>query len=84
MMSPLERLRREQGLDQKELASRAQVAQSTVSRAENGGALSAINALKLARVLGVSVERLLEQEPSPTGEITVEREGFDQTAEGAA
>lgn len=58
-MTTLERLRREQGLDQKDLAARAGVAQSTVSRAESGGKLTAQTALAFARVLKVSVEQLL-------------------------
>lgn len=57
-MTTLERLRREQGLDQKDLAVRAGVAQSTVSRAESGGKLTTQTALALARVLNVSVEDL--------------------------
>lgn len=63
-MTTLERLRREQGLDQKELAARAGVAQSTVSRAESGGKLTADTAIALARVLKVSVEDLFGAEPS--------------------
>jgi transcriptional regulator with XRE-family HTH domain len=58
-MTTLERLRREQGLDQKDLAAKAGIAQSTVSRAESGGQVTAPTALALARVLGVSVEALL-------------------------
>lgn len=58
-MTMLERLRREQGLDQKDLAARAGVAQSTVSRAESGGKLTLDTALGLAKALGVSVEALL-------------------------
>jgi transcriptional regulator with XRE-family HTH domain len=67
-MTTLERLRREQGLDQKDLAARAGVAQSTVSRAESGGQLTAQTALALARALGVSVEALLgDVTLAPTG-----------------
>lgn len=57
-MTTLERLRREQGLDQKDIAALAGVAQSTVSRAESGGQLTAQTALALAKVLGVTVEDL--------------------------
>lgn len=60
-MTTLERLRRELDLDQKELAARAGVAQSTVSRAEAGGKLTADTALALARALGVTVEMLLSE-----------------------
>lgn len=63
-MTNLERLRRELAIDQKELATRAGVAQSTVSRAESGGKLTADTALALARALGVTVEALLGDGPS--------------------
>lgn len=63
-MTNLERLRRELDLDQKALAQRAGVAQSTVSRAESGGKLTADTALALARALGVTVEMLLGDGPS--------------------
>jgi len=69
-MTTFERLRREQGLDQKDLAARAGVAQSTVSRAESGGKLTADTALALARVLGVTVEELLVSGPDPVENIT--------------
>ena len=58
-MTQLERLRKERGLDQTQLAARAGVAQSTVSRAESGGKLTADTALALAGALKVSVEDLL-------------------------
>jgi transcriptional regulator with XRE-family HTH domain len=58
-MTQLERLRKERGLDQTQLATRAGVAQSTVSRAESGGKLTADTALALAGALKVSVEELL-------------------------
>lgn len=67
-MTTLERLRRELDLDQKELAARAGVAQSTVSRAEGGGKLTADTALALARALGVTVEVLLGDAPSTLAE----------------
>lgn len=67
-MTTLERLRRELDLDQKELAARAGVAQSTVSRAEAGGKLTADTALALARALGVTVEVLLGDAPSTLAE----------------
>lgn len=69
-MTTLERLRREQGLDQKDLAARAGVSQSTVSRAESGGKLTADTALALARVLRVTVEELLASGADPVELLT--------------
>ena len=57
-MTTLERLRRDRGLDQMELAKLASVAQSTISRIERGGGVTAPTALALARALGVTVEDL--------------------------
>ena len=83
-MTTLERLRREQGFDQKDLAARAGVAQSTVSRAESGGKLTAQTALAPARLLKVSGEQLLARsrkarrvapQPRGAGHVEVNRGG---------
>lgn len=76
-MTTIERLRREQGLDQLELARRAGLAQSTVSRVERGGELTATTALALARVLGVTVEELLADRALPS------TDGADLAATGS-
>lgn len=61
-MSPLERLRRDRGLDQTELAEKARVSQSTISRAENGESLTLAAALRIAEVLGAPVEAVFPAE----------------------
>ncbi len=92
-MTQLERLRKEQGLDQTQLATRAGVAQSTVSRAESGGKLTADTALALARVLKVSVEELLaprrkarrnREAPRAKEPVEVLHDGNATRVEGAA
>lgn len=84
-MTTLERLRREQGLDQKDLAARAGVAQSTVSRAESGGKLTTQTALALARVLKVSVEDLFGGEsPADSDPVEVLHVAGTAAVEGAA
>ena len=52
-------LREALGWDQSELARRARVSQSAVSRIEHGSAMSASTALRLAGALRVSVEELM-------------------------
>jgi transcriptional regulator with XRE-family HTH domain len=51
------------GLSQVELATRADLSLSTVSRTEQGGKVSLPNAVKLARALGVSVNDLKSTDP---------------------
>lgn len=66
-MTTLERLRRDRGLDQVELAAQAGISQSTVSRAENGGAMTLSTARALARVFSITVEDLLDGPVAPDG-----------------
>ena len=65
-MSPLERLRRDRGLDQTELAEKAEVSQSTISRAEKGEPLTLAAALRIAAVLGERVDEVFPPETYAT------------------
>lgn len=56
--------RRHRVLTQRDLAVQAGVARSTVTRAEEGGAISAANVRKLAQALGVTVHDLLHEQPT--------------------
>ncbi len=60
----MEAWRRYRVLTQRELAALAGVARSTVTRAEEGGAISAANVRKLAHALEVTVHELLREEPT--------------------
>lgn len=58
MISPLELARRNSGLTQEELAAKAGLAQSAISRAEQGQQPLVQNAVRIASALGVAVESL--------------------------
>lgn len=57
-MTNLEKLRRDRGLDQMELAKLTGVSQSTISRIERGNGALLDTAQALARALGCTVEEL--------------------------
>lgn len=85
-MTPLKAARVARGWSQEKLAKLAGLPQPTISRAERNGSATTDIALKIASALESTVEDLFSTRGSEeaSGEITVEREGFDQTAEGAA
>ena len=56
--------RRYRVLTQRDLAAQAGVARSTVTRAEEGGSISATNVRKLAQALEVTVHELLHEQPT--------------------
>lgn len=66
----MESLRNEKGLTQKQLADAAGVEQATYSRWERGeDRPSSINYIKiLAKRLGVSYKKLIEENPSPANQ----------------
>lgn len=57
-MSTLRDVRKRAGLTQEDLAERAGLAQSVVSRAEKGSTIAEESLIKLASVLGVSADEL--------------------------
>lgn len=57
-MSTVSDLRKALGLSQVQLAERAGVSQSVISRVEDGAGATTATAIRLARVLGTSVEEL--------------------------
>lgn len=73
---PLRAAREAAGLDQAELAARAEITQATVSRVERGQVPGATVALRLARALNTTVEALFghtiegETTASPTLDAT--------------
>lgn len=60
-MTNLEKLRRDRGLDQMELAELTGVSQSTISRIERGSGVLLGTAQALAKALGCSVEELTRE-----------------------
>jgi len=73
-MTNLERMRRERDWRQSDLAERAGVSQSSISRAESCGSISVVNAVRVARALDTTVETLFGE-----GQVT----GRDDAAEVA-
>jgi len=72
-MTNLERMRRERDWRQSDLAEKAGVPQSSISRAENGGSISIANAVRVARSLGSTVEELfgdVADDADPVEDIT--------------
>ncbi len=59
----MEKWRLERALTQRELADAADVARSTIARAEAGEPISLANVRKLATALGLSVSELLHNDP---------------------
>ncbi len=51
------------GMTQKQLAESASVGEATVARAELGASVSALNAAKLAKALGITLKQLESEEP---------------------
>lgn len=81
----IRRLRQERGLSTRALAGRAKVAQSQVSRWENGSQdMFLDNAVVLARALGVSVSDLLAPPPAMANSIRAIRlrRGFTEAELG--
>lgn len=68
MTTRVRELRKQRGWDQEELAHRAGVSQSSVSRIENGQQNATLGAIeRVARALGVTVPELFD--PPTTAEI---------------
>ena len=61
-MTNLERMRRERDWRQSDLAEKSGAPQSSISRAENGGSISVVNAVRIARALETTVETLFGEE----------------------
>lgn len=57
-MTNLERIRRDRGFSQEDVAHAAQVPQTTVSRAENGKGITFKSAMRIVRALGLTVEEV--------------------------
>lgn len=83
LMTPLKRARIDRGWSQEKIAKLTGLPQPTISRAERSGSATTEVALKIARALGSSVEELFGVVETPA-EVVIEREGFDQTADGAS
>lgn len=64
-MNNIERIRREQGFNQTELAKRCEVTQGMISDYENGTIPTLKVAVRIAKVLGVTIEELF-----PENELT--------------
>jgi len=80
----LQRLRKERGLSQEEVAQKLYLSRQSVSKWENGGAEPGVdNLIALAKLYGVTVDELVGNIPEPQEEEHSPEEGEDDQFDAA-